>query len=114
MRLGSSFSFPSCFDFNPRIRVGCDLPGIKKREVSNVFQSTHPRGMRQIMGLKWEDVDFISIHASAWDATDAFFNCTVSPMISSHASAWDATESEMEIDGFYIISIHASAWDATR
>ena len=56
-------------DFNPRIRVGCDV------FLLPVFPSPV----------------FISIHASAWDATSKIQVIHPRLIISIHASAWDAT-----------------------
>ena len=78
------------------------------------FQSTHPRGMRQIVDDIRLFVIKISIHASAWDATLAVPHLFDAPdPISIHASAWDATPSARPGSRRYDISIHASAWDAT-
>ena len=61
---------PACCQcFNPRTRVGCDLvhndfdPQVLK------FQSTHPRGVRQPDYNGWLDAHGVSIHAPAWGAT---------------------------------------------
>ena len=34
--------------FNPRTRVGCDMPQAAARLVALMFQSTHPRGVRRV------------------------------------------------------------------
>ena len=41
------FSYPN-ISFNPRTHVGCDLGGSPLRLLLTRFQSTHPRGVRQI------------------------------------------------------------------
>ena len=55
------------------------------------FQSTHPRGMRLEKDWDYCLVANISIHASAWDATDTIDWAEMFCIISIHASAWDAT-----------------------
>ena len=102
---------------------------------SKVFQSTHPRGMRHGTKRYRCRYECISIHASAWDATERKIKDYWKNVISIHASAWDATRSSMKrgvfvkyfnprirvgcdvyfqlILHFISISIHASAWDAT-
>ena len=37
--------------FNPRTRVGCDLPTVSMAEKIHWFQSTHPRGVRPVCGI---------------------------------------------------------------
>ena len=78
--------------FNPRTRVGCDTSFARPSRSSVLFQSTHPRGVRQKIGrgrgakkpfqsthprgvrLLGEHgargVADVSIHAPAWGATD--------------------------------------------
>ncbi len=42
--------FPSATDFNPRTRVGCDVPSHHSSAPIASFQSTHPRGVRHLKG----------------------------------------------------------------
>ena len=58
-----------CRYFNPRIRVGCDGLVYRFYKPTELFQSTHPRGMRLNHRRGFVRVQYISIHASAWDAT---------------------------------------------
>ena len=74
------------------------------------FQSTHPRGMRRIVGQVAGYIDTISIHASAYDAI--FIALLLQPMdhISIHTPAQGVTPL------LYVpstISINVSARDAT-
>ncbi len=52
-------------DFNPRIRVGCDLTICERPSALSRFQSTHPRRMRHETRKTDETRSHISIHASA-------------------------------------------------
>ena len=74
---GMRLNLPTCYtsnrDFNPRIRVGCDLRPLFILGFSREFQSTHPRGMRQCNAREILYCISISIHASAWDATPYSF-----------------------------------------
>ena len=98
------------------------------------FQSTHPRGVRQL----WEKpiggkVDFnprthvgcditttntkittaISIHAPTWGATSPKFLQQMDANISIHAPTWGATYKGQYLDYLIPISIHAPTWGAT-
>ena len=55
----------------------------------------------------------ISIHASAWEATGVKWLYITVTLISIHASAWEATSSSFHSSCRAPISIHASAWEAT-
>ena len=78
--------------FNPRTRVGCDMIALNNATQTQVFQSTHPRGVRLIKRLRYylgkrsfnprtrvgcddlgrvelEALEDVSIHAPAWGAT---------------------------------------------
>ena len=57
--------------------------------------------------------EFISILASAWEATKQFWAVTTSIDISILASAWEATRSSSICKARVLISILASAWEAT-
>ena len=64
---------------------------VKKFVKITLFQSTHPRGMRPSKETILTIRALISIHASAWDATQAKDLYRFKTIISIHASAWDAT-----------------------
>ena len=55
--------------FNPRTRVGCDGTGHPAFFAVDVFQSTHPRGVRPPVILRLLQLLPVSIHAPAWGAT---------------------------------------------
>ena len=56
----------------------------------------------------------ISIHASAWEATEMADNAEQLEAISIHVSAWEATLSQKgNKSNLWNISIHVSAWEAT-
>ena len=55
--------------FNPRTRTGCDLPSMYTGASFNMFQSTHPHGVRlYFYGILVRDRE-VSIHAPARGAT---------------------------------------------
>ena len=60
--------------FNPRTRVGCDLKAFCRAHGLCEFQSTHPRGVRQIFGNAVHLRGKVSIHAPAWGATAFSFS----------------------------------------
>ena len=57
------------YGFNPRTRVGCDMIRSSAIKIVTMFQSTHPRGVRQAMMEHKQWVFSVSIHAPAWGAT---------------------------------------------
>ena len=65
--------------------------------IISIFQSTHPRGMRQQRANVSICKLTISIHAPAWDATADQSTSTLKYLISIHAPAWDATLKYMRI-----------------
>ena len=101
-----------------------------------VFQSTHPSGVRQHVGVRLHGHLRISIHAPQWGATRATRNSRQSLLISIHAPQWGATDGDQLcllapwyfnprtpvgcddclVDGCVAdlsISIHAPQWGAT-
>ena len=101
-----------------------------------MFQSTHPRGVRQDGVQLFRCRRYVSIHAPAWGATSATasrgwsrrsFNprtrvgCDIhgaeyNPRIISvsiHAPAWGATAVRFRRNLIAVVSIHAPAWGAT-
>ena len=100
-----------------------------------VFQSTHPSGVRQHVGVRLHGHLRISIHAPQWGATRATRNSRQSLLISIHAPQWGATpaisakcaETQFQSThpsgvrrvpasrfwGCDHISIHAPQWGAT-
>ena len=59
--------------FNPRTRVGCDVGGLHGLSSLSLFQSTHPRGVRQDARRHRDGAGGVSIHAPAWGATVSMF-----------------------------------------
>ena len=77
--------------FNPRTREGCDITSPNGRKRNGKFQSTHPRGVRQVFTQDEVTAIVISIHAPARGATQ--YNTKEINMyyISIHAPARGAT-----------------------
>ena len=78
------------------------------------FQSTLPRRKRPVYDYDKLIARFISIHASAKEATLPLLTIHVHLPISIHASAKEATFNSLESKNIDIISIHASAKEATN
>ena len=78
-----------------------------------VFQSTHPSGVRQHVGVRLHGHLRISIHAPQWGATRATRNSRQSLLISIHAPQWGATRATRNSRQSLLISIHAPQWGAT-
>ena len=79
----------------------------------NVFQSTHPRGVRRKAQERAAQLQFVSIHAPAWGATLFVVLMWLRPHVSIHAPAWGATPyGGLDIYA-HGVSIHAPAWGAT-
>ena len=77
--------------FNPRTRVGCDHRSRWLEAAPITFQSTHPRGVRHVVGHEiWMAFD-VSIHAPAWGATSHAYGLHAKTPVSIHAPAWGAT-----------------------
>ena len=123
-------------DFNPRTPVGCDCFFSSSAAWLDIFQSTHPSGVRpgcrrlplrahgiSIHAPQWgatrqieesaRHAD-ISIHAPQWGATYVHCLSTINAVISIHAPQWGATHLDVAISGVGLISIHAPQWGATR
>ena len=62
-------SFYMIFYFNPRTHEGCDLELKEESKRDLIFQSTHPRGVRQMAAPDEEEEAIISIHAPTRGAT---------------------------------------------
>jgi hypothetical protein len=59
--------------------------------ITDLFQSTHPHGMRPLRVRIYVIADMVSIHASTWDATSNTCCIGLYQSVSIHASTWDAT-----------------------
>ena len=107
----ATFAGRGCF--NPRTRVGCDIPLFDRFEKVFKFQSTHPRGVRLHCIDSPEDLFGVSIHAPAWGATLLRRRQHEDRVVSIHAPAWGATPSAARSFHLQSVSIHAPAWGAT-
>ncbi len=99
--------------FNPRLRVGGDacLSGSRNRpgEVSihaSAWEATE-QASKELEAVQ------VSIHASAWEATQCSSSGVYRHDVSIHASAWEATIGALSLHAYNYVSIHASAWEAT-
>ena len=102
-----------------------------------VFQSTPPRGRRQRLGVVHHTLNEVSIHASAWEATEhsptgtlrrTSFNPRLrvggDPLRQAAASGTARFNPRLRVGGdgsplgtrntWGRVSIHASAWEATE
>ena len=78
-------------DFNPRTREGCDILGTGQMLRFSIFQSTHPRRVRQAETEDFKNAIVISIHAPAKGATFILLVFICKFIISIHAPAKGAT-----------------------
>ena len=122
-------------DFNPRTPVGCDAVCVITM-ATDLFQSTHPSGVRRGPNGRGLQRQRISIHAPQWGATrrrartratTSNFNprtpvgCDLemaakrgdTEAISIHAPQWGATARLGQAGVHRPISIHAPQWGAT-
>ena len=100
--------------FNPRTPVGCDLTHNPYPLTHNIFQSTHPSGVRLVGWHVRDGERQISIHAPQWGATQGREFLGYAGVISIHAPQWGATLNDLPIGiGQAKISIHAPQWGAT-
>ena len=58
---------------------------------TSTFQSTHPRGVRQLVKTNLGNGVIISIHAPTWGATNSRLSGRPNHTISIHAPTWGAT-----------------------
>ena len=81
--------------------------------MTKLFQSTHPRGVRQELQQRYNDARLISIHAPTWGATVGRVLHEPFNDISIHAPTWGATTVTPALRRMREISIHAPTWGAT-
>ena len=98
--------------FNPRSRVGSDLPGVFCPPETGISIHAPAWGATVFQPLKFRG-KFISIHAPAWGATTNNTTGYKGGKISIHAPAWGATVRLDDPAQNHQISIHAPAWGAT-
>ena len=124
------------FCFNPRTREGCDFTSESYNPSLNLFQSTHPRGVRHDLLRYFGQPTNVSIHAPARGATysgrckrasEARFNPRTregcdesSPTSKSSASSFQSTHPRgvrhhqtSAKHNNHLVSIHAPARGAT-
>jgi len=61
--------FPAVSRFNPRTHAGCDSNWVLRFSSHDLFQSTHPRGVRHPCRSTRQDPEPVSIHAPTRGAT---------------------------------------------
>ena len=100
--------------FNPRTRVGCDPISATLSFAANVFQSTHPRGVRPDGhgGRAPSPSGFNPRTRVGCDLGQPLDLGSQRP-VSIHAPAWGATRMAEHRSRKYAVSIHAPAWGAT-
>ena len=132
---GQTPQTPSRGNFNPRTHVGCDIPSTQVSERDTVFQSTHPRGVRQLARLT--SIVTKNFNPRTHVGCDGcwrrrrpptrYFNprthvgCDLGHQpdyiaavgISIHAPTWGATRQQALARRQSLISIHAPTWGAT-
>ena len=104
---------PAWLCFNPRTREGCDMQSAGYTDVMPMFQSTHPRGVRQKSQCPGRVQSHVSIHAPARGATKMRSSIVMHGDVSIHAPARGATDGEAVQVRFVNVSIHAPARGAT-
>ena len=100
--------------FNPRLRTGGDVYRVSLIVVDRQFQSTPPHGRRLQEIQQQTSIYYVSIHASAREATHLGRTSDRLLGVSIHASAREATCLWQSVYHRQPVSIHASAREATR
>ena len=98
--------------FNPRTRTGCDWGFCLAHSECCQFQSTHPHGVRHLVGSMSGHKD-VSIHAPARGATMPRRTKSTRPSFQSTHPHGVRHESGVDKDGNPLVSIHAPARGAT-
>ena len=100
--------------FNPRTHAGCDYRALARASTPRLFQSTHPRRVRQHRRMDAEGPRNVSIHAPTQGATIA------PPRVAIAAVAFQSTHPRrVRLEGFPLlyaiegVSIHAPTQGAT-
>ena len=78
-----------------------------------MFQSTLPRGERQVQRPTAKRRGRVSIHAPTWGATQVVCVGRHVHSVSIHAPTWGATDGLQARVGVELVSIHAPTWGAT-
>ena len=99
--------------FNPRTRTGCDNRGAAEFVATELFQSTHPHGVRLYMQIAIIALINVSIHAPARGATEGRTpNLSIDLFQSTHPHGVRRLEGESMAEPWKV-SIHAPARGAT-
>ena len=99
-------------NFNPRSREGSDRGAPVICWQKSLFQSTLPRGERQLLLQSAERLQ--DFNPRSREGSDKLINfSTMIRVISIHAPARGATNIPKEFKGYTVISIHAPARGAT-
>ena len=106
------FAQPGKSGFNPRTHVGCDHQSHVLTYYLGVFQSTHPRGVRQKPGRLDIITYDVSIHAPTWGATIAKGRHVRKGCFNPRTHVGCDGASGHLGDTKYV-SIHAPTWGAT-
>ena len=93
--------------------MGCDYQYEGNWDVTTLFQSTHPSGVRLGCDPMGDMMPQISIHAPQWGATGSTVCRVYGFPISIHAPQWGATNHMHGVPDKWSISIHAPQWGAT-
>ena len=77
--------------FNPRARVGRDKLKFQQFDLITQFQSTRPCGARRVLTASSHASPAVSIHAPVWGATTPDRDTRELASVSIHAPVWGAT-----------------------
>ena len=98
--------------FNPRPRVGGDIPSPSLRGPGSRF-NPRPRvgGDKEI--ISFGPAESVSIHAPAWGATPVCVVLGVSDLFQSTPPRGGRPNMRLQLEPWLYVSIHAPAWGAT-
>ena len=94
--------------------MGCDSFSDTSSRSKNLFQSTHPSGVRPVSSIRVQRPHHISIHAPQWGATGNSSTYAAPPRFQSTHPSGVRRGNLQNKRCFLIISIHAPQWGATR
>ena len=101
--------------FNHAPAWGATISAALSLRPLKMFQSTHPRGVRQLVFLHLPTPEPVSIHAPAWGATACTRGLSprYNPFQSTHPRGVRHDDSLFSLVYTIDVSIHAPAWGAT-
>ena len=105
-------STPQPGNFNPRSRVGNDERCHRKSLGMAKFQSTFPRGERQVQLLRAGGADKISIHVPAWGTTGHPCGASCTDHFNPRSRVGNDRAGGLDLRSIEI-SIHVPAWGTT-